>query len=487
MPGAHLPNVLAARYASEPMVAIWSPEHKVVLERRALGGRAAGAARPRARPPAGGHRRPRRRHRQGRPRQHRGARAGHAARREGPHRGVLGAGRARAHPRRHDVARPHRERRAAAGQGGARARPRPDGRPRSPAWPSGPPSTRRSSWPAAATTSPPRPRRWASGSPTPARSCSRRSAASRSCSTRYPLRGIKGPVGTQQDMLDLLGSPANGRRARGGGGRATSASTATLANVGQVYPRSLDLDVVAALVQAGSGPASLATTIRLMAGPGAGHRGLPARPGRVVGHAPQDEQPLLRAHQRPARGAAGPPVDGRRAGRRPVERGRRVVLGRAAGRAARRLPRRRRALPDVPRRARRLRGLPGRHRPGSSSATCPFLTTTKVLMGAVRAGVGREVAHEVIKEHAVAVALEMREQGTTGNDLLDRLAADPRLAARPVGARRARRASRSSSSAPPWRRSQGVRRPGRGPWWRSTRRRPPTAPSPSSRTLPSVG
>jgi len=45
----------------------------------------------------------------------------------------------------------------------------------------------------------------------------------------------------------------------------------------------------------------------------------------------------------------------------------------------------------------------------------------------VRAGVGRETAHEVIKEHAVAVALEMREQATSGNDLLERLAADPRL------------------------------------------------------------
>ena len=48
-------------------------------------------------------------------------------------------------------------------------------------------------------------------------------------------------------------------------------------------------------------------------------------------------------------------------------------------------------------------------------------------MAAVRAGVGREVAHEAIKEHAVAVALEMREEGAEGNDLLDRLAADARL------------------------------------------------------------
>ncbi len=57
----------------------------------------------------------------------------------------------------------------------------------------------------------------------------------------------------------------------------------------------------------------------------------------------------------------------------------------------------------------------------------PFLATTKVLMAAVRAGVGREQAHEAIKEHAVAVALAQREQGASGNDLVGRLAADPRL------------------------------------------------------------
>ena len=57
----------------------------------------------------------------------------------------------------------------------------------------------------------------------------------------------------------------------------------------------------------------------------------------------------------------------------------------------------------------------------------PFLATTKVLIAAVRRGVGRETAHEVIKEHAVAVALSMRDTGRSTNDLLDRLAADPRL------------------------------------------------------------
>jgi adenylosuccinate lyase len=57
----------------------------------------------------------------------------------------------------------------------------------------------------------------------------------------------------------------------------------------------------------------------------------------------------------------------------------------------------------------------------------PFLATSKVLMAAVRRGVGRESAHQAIKEHAVAVALQMREQGADRNDLFDRLAADDRL------------------------------------------------------------
>jgi adenylosuccinate lyase len=56
----------------------------------------------------------------------------------------------------------------------------------------------------------------------------------------------------------------------------------------------------------------------------------------------------------------------------------------------------------------------------------PFLATTKVLIAAVRAGMGREAAHHVIREHAVATALAMRERGAEP-DLLDRLAADERL------------------------------------------------------------
>lgn len=83
---------------------------------------------------------------------------------------------------------------------------------------------------------------------------------------RYPLRGIKGPMGTAQDMLDLLG----GDSAKLAQLEQKVAQHLGFANVftsvGQVYPRSLDHDVLSALVQVGAGPASFAHTIRLMAG-----------------------------------------------------------------------------------------------------------------------------------------------------------------------------------------------------------------------------
>ncbi len=57
----------------------------------------------------------------------------------------------------------------------------------------------------------------------------------------------------------------------------------------------------------------------------------------------------------------------------------------------------------------------------------PFLVTTRMLSEAVRSGMGREAAHDIILGHAVSVALTMRESGAERNDLLDRLAADTRF------------------------------------------------------------
>ena len=83
---------------------------------------------------------------------------------------------------------------------------------------------------------------------------------------RYPLRGIKGPMGTGQDMLDLFGGDAERLAELERRVAEFLGFDAVLTSVGQVYPRSLDHDVVSALVQLGAGPSSLALTIRLMAG-----------------------------------------------------------------------------------------------------------------------------------------------------------------------------------------------------------------------------
>jgi adenylosuccinate lyase len=242
---------------------------------------------------------------------------------------------------------------------------------------------------------------------------------------RYPLRGMKGPVGTQQDMLDLLGTEEKVA--------ALEASVAShlgfgvrLTNVGQVYPRSLDLDVVAALVQAGAGPASLATTIRLMAGHELATEGF--QPGQV-GSSAMPHKTNTRSCER---------INGLLV----VLRGHLSMVAELAGdqwnegdvscSVVRRV-----ALPDAFLAADGLfqTFLTVLEDFGAYPAVVqrelerylPFLTTTKVLMGAVRAGVGREEAHEAIKEHALAVALAMREDAQPHNDLLDRLAADPRL------------------------------------------------------------
>lgn len=242
---------------------------------------------------------------------------------------------------------------------------------------------------------------------------------------RYPLRGIKGPMGTAQDMLDLLGGDADKLADLEGRVAKHLGFTRVLDSVGQVYPRSLDHDVLSALVQVGAAQASLAQTIRLMAGNELVTEGF--APGQVGSSA--------MPHKMNARSCE------RVGGLQVVLRGYASMAAELAGAqwnegdvfcsVVRRV-----ALPDA------FFAADGQIETfltvldefGAFPAVIgkelarylPFLGTTKILMAAVRAGMGREAAHEVIKEHAVAVALDMREQGREP-DLLDRLAADDRL------------------------------------------------------------
>ena len=243
---------------------------------------------------------------------------------------------------------------------------------------------------------------------------------------RYPLRGLKGPVGTQQDQLDLLGGDA-GKLARLERAVAAHLGFAhVLDNVGQVYPRSLDREVVGALLQLVSGPSSFAVTLRLMAGQElategfkAGQVGSSAMPHKMNTRSCErinGFKTILTGYQTMVAGLAG---DQWNEGDVSCSVVRRVALPDAffatdgAFQTLLHVLAEFGAYPAVIER--------------ELSRYLPFLATTKVLMAAVQQGVGRETAHEVIKEHATAVALEMRERGADRNDLIGRLAADSRL------------------------------------------------------------
>jgi len=64
----------------------------------------------------------------------------------------------------------------------------------------------------------------------------------------------------------------------------------------------------------------------------------------------------------------------------------------------------------------------------------PFLVTEQLLMRGVKAGGDRQLLHEVIRGHSLAVSRAVAEQGAT-NDLLTRLASDPAFRALGVAAR----------------------------------------------------
>ena len=239
----------------------------------------------------------------------------------------------------------------------------------------------------------------------------------------YPMRGIKGPVGTAQDSIDLLGTSDAHFKLESAIAKELGFEN-VLDSTGQIYPRSFDFDVVTALVQIASSPSSLATSIRLMAGAELVSEGFKAG---QVGSSAMPHKMNTRSCER---------VNGLAV----VLRGYASMVSELAGdqwnegdvscSVVRRV-----AVPDA------FYAIDGLletmltvlNEFGAYPAVIntelerylPFLATTKILMAAVKAGVGREVAHEIIKDHSVKAALAMREG--KNNTLLADLAADDRL------------------------------------------------------------
>ena len=240
---------------------------------------------------------------------------------------------------------------------------------------------------------------------------------------RYPIRGIKGPVGTAQDSVDLLGDVASHEKLEELIAEHLGFAH-VLDSVGQIYPRSFDFDVVTALVQIGAAPSSFATSIRLMAGAELVTEGFKAG---QVGSSAMPHKMNTRSCER---------VNGLSV----VLRGYASMVGELSGdqwnegdvscSVVRRV-----ALPDA------FYAIDGlletfmtvltefgafpKVIDAEISKYLPFLATTKILVAAVKAGVGREFAHEVIKEHAVAAALGIREG--LSNTMIEAIALDQRI------------------------------------------------------------
>jgi adenylosuccinate lyase len=244
-----------------------------------------------------------------------------------------------------------------------------------------------------------------------------------SLQSRYPMRGIKGPVGTAQDSIDLLGNSELHQK--------LEASIAAelgfdriLDSTGQVYPRSLDYEVLTTLVQLAASPSSLATSIRLMAGAElvtegfkAGQVGSSAMPHKMNTRSCERVNGLtviLRGYASMVSELAGNQWN---EGDVSCSVVRRVAIADAFYAIDGLLETMLTVLDEF--------GAFPAVIDAELDRYLPFLATTKILMAAIKAGVGREVAHEAIKEHAVAAALGMREGRP--NNVLDALGADSRI------------------------------------------------------------
>jgi adenylosuccinate lyase len=242
---------------------------------------------------------------------------------------------------------------------------------------------------------------------------------------RYPVRGLKGAVGTQLDQLTLLGGRADKVASLESRVLRHLGIPASLGNVGQVYPRGLDFEVVSALHQVGAAAASFATTMRLMAGAGLLTEGF--QEGQVGSSA--------MPHKANARNCE------RICGFSTILGGYVTMTGTLAGdqwnegdvscSVVRRV-----ALPDAffaidgsletfLTVLEQMEAFPSAIAQ-ENKRNLPFLATTTILMESVKRGAGRETAHEAIKEHSLAAVKAMRT-GTAGADLLDRLAGDKRI------------------------------------------------------------
>ncbi len=243
---------------------------------------------------------------------------------------------------------------------------------------------------------------------------------------QYRVRGLKGAVGTQMDQLSLFDGDA--QKVADLERRITThlGMKGVWINVGQVYPRSLDFRVVSCLTDLASAPSSFCKTLRLMAGHetasegfAPGQTGSSAMPHKMNSRSCERVNGfhvILKGYLAMAAGLAG---DQWNEGDVSCSVVRRVMLPDAFF-----------ALDGLLETLLTILDQMETYPEMIAAETqhyLPFLMTTTVMMEAVKNGVGRETAHKVIKEHAVATVQDLRRGKIEHNNLIERLASDIRL------------------------------------------------------------
>ena len=215
---------------------------------------------------------------------------------------------------------------------------------------------------------------------------------------RLPFRGLKGPVGTSQDALSAMGNSKDLEKLEGKLAEQFGFEN-SWQSVGQIYPRSVDFEVVSRLLQIAAAPSSMATTIRLMAGAGLvsegfkeGQVGSSAMPHKMNSRSSErinGMMVLLRGYNTMAADLAG---DQWNEGDVSCSVVRRVVIPDAFYVIDGLLHTFMTILQEF--------GAFEDQIKLELDKNLPLLSTTKILMECVKSGMGREVAHELIKKHS---------------------------------------------------------------------------------------
>jgi len=240
----------------------------------------------------------------------------------------------------------------------------------------------------------------------------------------YPVRGLKGAVGTQMDTISLFDGDAAKVIQLEEKIVEFLGMPSYCVSVGQVYPRSLDMATVSALTDLASAPSSFCKTLRLMAGHetasegfAPGQTGSSAMPHKMNSRSCERVNGLhviLKGYLAMGAGLAG---DQWNEGDVSCSVVRRVMLPDAFF-----------AIDGLYETFLTILGQMDVYDSvieAENNHYLPFLMTTTIMMEAVKAGVGRETAHKAIKKQAVATVADLRSGKVSQNDLLDRLKDDP--------------------------------------------------------------